>query len=117
MFDLLLKMVGRLGILVMIAFILTRFPFFREMVKPGELKRRQRIWQSSFGSFRIIGTYSGLTFDTASLELNKWAYGLNNGEAIANSRVVGVVLAGLLGGLRMGIGAGLIAGFPPLAYL
>ncbi|CEG26490.1 sensor histidine kinase [Bacillus sp. B-jedd] len=111
MFELLLTMVERLGILVMIAFILTRFPFFRDMVKLGELNRRQRaIAIVFFGSFGIIGTYSGLTFDTASLELNKWAYGLNSDEAIANSRVIGIVLAGLLGGSRVGIGAGLIAG-------
>jgi len=31
-------------------------------------------------------------------------------EAIANSRVIGVVVAGLLGGYKLGVGAGLIAG-------
>ena len=35
---------------------------------------------------------------------------LTSDEAIANSRVIGVVVAGLLGGYRVGIGAGLIAG-------
>lgn len=35
---------------------------------------------------------------------------MNQTEAIANSRVIGIVMAGLLGGYKVGIGAGLIAG-------
>src|SRR5690606_36387312 len=54
--------------------------------------------------------YSGLSFNTDTLQINRWASELASDEAIANSRVIGVVLAGLLGGYKVGIGAGLIAG-------
>lgn len=47
-----------------------------------------------FGIVSILGTYSG--------------YPVKN--AIANSRVVGIVVAGLLGGPVVGIGAGIISG-------
>lgn len=111
MFLLLITMVERLGILVMIAFILTRFRFFRDMNYQDKLNRKQQITAILFfGSFGIIGTYSGLTLSTDNLQFNPWTTGLNSDEAIANSRVIGVVLAGLLGGYRVGIGAGLIAG-------
>lgn len=111
MLELLVTMVERLGILVTIAFVLTRLRFFRDMVYQDQLNRRQQaIAIIFFGFFGIIGTYSGLTLNTESLQFNRWAYGLNSDEAIANSRVIGVVLAGLLGGWRVGIGAGLIAG-------
>ncbi len=65
-----------------------------------------------FGFFGIIGTYTGLAFNTDHLEFDRWgvATGLSTDEAIANSRVIGVVVAGLLGGYKIGIGAGLIAG-------
>lgn len=111
MFELLVTMVERLGILVTIAFVLTRFHFFRSMIYQDQLNRKQQITAILFfGFFGIIGTYSGLTLDTSSLQFNRWTSGLTGDEAIANSRVIGVVLAGLLGGYRVGIGAGLVAG-------
>ncbi len=111
MLNLLITMVERLGILVMIAFILTRFPFFRDMIYQERLNRKQQLTAILFfGFFGIIGTYSGLTLNTDSLEINRWTSDLNADEAIANSRVIGVVLAGLLGGYKVGLGAGLIAG-------
>ncbi|WP_391559731.1 LytS/YhcK type 5TM receptor domain-containing protein [Robertmurraya sp.] len=111
MFELLLTMVERLGIIVTIAFVLTRFPFFRDMIYQEQLDRKQQYTAILFfGFFGIIGTYSGLTLSTESLHFSSWTAGLNQDEAIANSRVVGVVIAGLLGGYKVGIGAGIIAG-------
>ncbi|MEH7249644.1 LytS/YhcK type 5TM receptor domain-containing protein [Neobacillus niacini] len=111
MLNLLITLVERLGILVMIAFILTRFPFFRDMIYQERLNGKQQLTAIIFfGFFGIIGTYTGLTLSTDSLVLNRWTSNLTSDEAIANSRVIGVVLAGLLGGYKVGLGAGLIAG-------
>ncbi|MBN8210188.1 sensor histidine kinase [Bacillus sp. NTK071] len=111
MFELLLTMLERLGIIVTIAFVLTRFRFFRDMIHSDQLARKQQyVAIGFFGFFGIIGTYTGLTFSTESFQFNSWPLELSSEEAIANSRVIGVVLAGLLGGKRVGIGAGLIAG-------
>jgi two-component system, LytTR family, sensor histidine kinase LytS len=112
MFELLITMLERLGIIVTIALILTRFRFFRDMIYRERLNRRQQYKAILFfGFFGIIGTYTGLAFDTDTQQYNRWASDLASTEAIANSRVIGVVLAGLLGGYKVGIGAGLIAGF------
>jgi two-component system, LytTR family, sensor histidine kinase LytS len=51
-----------------------------------------------------------MSFSTDTLQFNRWAADLATDEAIANSRVIGIVIAGLLGGYKVGIGAGLIAG-------
>lgn len=111
MFELLITMLERLSIIVTIAFILTRFRFFRSMIYQDQLNRSQQYTAILFfGFFGIIGTYSGLSLSTETLEFNRWASALASDEAIANSRVIGVVLAGLLGGWKVGIGAGLIAG-------
>lgn len=111
MLTLLITMVERLGILVMIAFIFTRFRFFRDMIYQDKLSRKQQYTAVCFfGFFGIVGTYTGLTLSTENLQFNPWTTNLNSDEAIANSRVIGVVLAGLLGGYKVGIGAGLIAG-------
>lgn len=111
MLELLITMVERLGIIVTIAFILTRFKFFRNMVYQEQLNRRQQLTAMVFfGFFGIVGTYTGFTLSTESLQFDRWTSDLAADEAIANFRVIGVVLGGLLGGYKVGIGAGLIAG-------
>lgn len=111
MFDLLLTMLERLGIIVTIAFVLTRFRFFQDMIYQDQLRRSQQLWAILFfGTFGIIGTYIGVTFNAETFDFNRGVIDLASNEAIANSRVIGIVIAGLLGGYKMGIGAGLIAG-------
>ncbi len=111
MLELLITMLERLGIIVTIAFILTRFKFFRDMFYQDQLNRQQQVTAILFfGFFGIIGTYTGLSLSTESLQFDRWTSNLTTDEAIANSRVIGVVLGGLLGGYKVGIGAGLIAG-------
>ncbi|ESU32216.1 hypothetical protein G3A_12190 [Bacillus sp. 17376] len=111
MFELLITMLERLGIIVTIAFILTRFRFFRGLIYHDSLNRRQQYFAIVFfGFFGIIGTYSGMSFSTDSLQFDPWTADLASDEAIANSRVIGIVIAGMLGGYKVGIGAGLIAG-------
>jgi two-component system sensor histidine kinase LytS len=111
MFELFIAMLERLGIIVTIAFILTRLRFFQDMIYRDKLSWKHRTTAILFfGFFGIIGTYTGVTFNTDTFEFNRWSNDLTSDEAIANSRVIGVVIAGLLGGYRVGIGAGLIAG-------
>ena len=111
MFELLITMLERLGIIVTIAFILTRFRFFRGLIYHDSLNRRQQYFAIVFfGFFGIIGTYSGMSFSTDTLRFDPWTADLASDEAIANSRVIGIVIAGMLGGYKVGIGAGLIAG-------
>ncbi|TLS36001.1 sensor histidine kinase [Pseudalkalibacillus caeni] len=111
MFELLLTMLERLGIIVTIAFVLTRFRFFQSMIYQEKLLGKQQLNAILFfGFFGIIGTYTGLTFNADTAQFDPWAVDLGSDEAIANSRVIGIVIAGLLGGYKVGIGAGLIAG-------
>ncbi|GAE43881.1 autolysis histidine kinase LytS [Mesobacillus boroniphilus JCM 21738] len=73
MFELLITMLERLGIIVTIAFILTRFRFFRGLIYHDSLNRRQQYFAIVFfGFFGIIGTYSGMSFSTDSLQFDPW---------------------------------------------
>lgn len=109
--DLLVVMLERVGLIIAVAFILTRVPFFKDMVHHVKLSRKQEfIAILFFGFFGIAGTYFGVAFNTNTFHFNSVEMELAKEEAIANSRVIGVVVAGLLGGYRLGIGAGLIAG-------
>lgn len=111
LFELLITMTERIGIIVTIAFIVSRLRFFRTMLSLDKLTSVQQVQAVLvFGVLGIIGTYTGLTVHPDSLALNKWMLEVSQEEAIANSRVVGIVMAGLFGGWKIGLGAGLVAG-------
>ncbi|WP_369420062.1 LytS/YhcK type 5TM receptor domain-containing protein [Lentibacillus daqui] len=109
--DLLVTMLERVGVIIAVAFILTRLNFFRAMLRHDRLTWKQKGFAMLFfGFFGIIGTYFGVAFDIGNLKFASVNWSLATDEAIANSRVIGIVIAGLLGGWRVGLGAGLIAG-------
>ncbi|MBU8906634.1 sensor histidine kinase [Desertibacillus haloalkaliphilus] len=111
MWELVLVMLERLGIIVTVAFVMTRFKFVRHLIEKRKIARHSRVSVIvMFGLFGIIGTYTGLKVNPEQATYFRWVVGIEEGEAIANSRVIGVVVAGLLGGWKVGIGAGLIAG-------
>lgn len=111
MTDLLIIMFERVGTIIAVAFILTRFSFFKNMMRHDTLKGSQEIKAILFfAMFGIAGTYLGFTLNIETLQFNSALQGVVTEEAIANSRVIGVVIAGLLGGYRVGLSAGLIAG-------
>ena len=111
MLDLLIIMLERVGTIVAVAFILTRLQFFKNLIAYDKLGTRQELTAILFfGFFGIIGTYLGVALHTSSLDFNNVSVGLMEDEAIANMRVIGIVMAGLMGGYRIGVGAGLMAG-------
>lgn len=105
-------MIQRLGILFIVAFALTRTRLFQNLIE-HKLDRNTIIKMSLlFGVFGILGTYVGISVKPTEYYLF-WAPNAGHigfEEAIANSRVVGVVIGGLLGGPYVGLGAGLLAG-------
>ncbi|UOE93031.1 sensor histidine kinase [Alkalihalobacillus sp. LMS39] len=111
MFDLLLGMIERLGIIIAVAFLMTRLKFIRFLIEKREITLLHKMSIIIiFGLFGIIGTYTGLTVNVQDNTYSRAVLHLAEGEAIANSRVIGVVIAGILGGWKVGLGAGLIAG-------
>ncbi|PKM68153.1 MAG: histidine kinase [Firmicutes bacterium HGW-Firmicutes-2] len=89
------SLINKLGIIVLSAFLLSKSTFFKRYILKKKLTLGDKILFSFlFGFVGIIGTYSGIPVD----------------DAIANSRSIGVIVAGLFGGPAVGIGAGLIAG-------
>ncbi len=92
--SILIEMFERMSALAIFAFILSHTEIFRRMVSRRVLARDWWLLTAFFGFIGILGTYSGIPIK----------------DALANSRVVGVMAAGLIGGPVMGVSAGLIAG-------
>lgn len=93
--ELIVKLGQGMAVIATAAYLLTRFPAFRRL-----LSRRATNWEKlvlalAFGLLAISGTYLGVEM---------------KGGAIANSRVIGPVVGGLLGGPLVGVGAGLVGG-------
>ena len=110
--QLLFLMIEHIGLIVAIAFVLTRLTTFRNLID-HKLDRWTIIQLSIiFGLFGIVGTYTGISIrpSTNSLLWIPRVDEIGFEEALANSRVVGVVIGGLLGGPWVGLGAGLVAG-------
>lgn len=84
-----------IGLLVLIATLLTKIPVVRSMLLEGSTAFGSRVALAViFGTVSIISTYTGVR-----------AQG-----AIVNTRVIGVLAAGLLGGPYVGMGAAIIGG-------
>lgn len=93
--DLLMNLLNNLGLIVLLAFFLSRTRFIKGFLSKNKMSLRDKIiFSVIFGLVGIIGTYAGV-------EVN---------GAIANSRSIGVIVAGLFGGPFVGLFSGLIAG-------
>ena len=94
MIQLFVHLMERLGIFAIAFIFLMRFDVVKKFLM-GKASRYEKLALSVvFGVFGIAGTYMGVPVQ----------------NAIANSRVVGVALGGILGGPLVGFAAGVIAG-------
>lgn len=91
---LLIEMVERMSVAATLAFVLSQSNTFRRLVYRQGMPGERIVLAVVFGLIGILGTYAGIPVN----------------DALANSRVVGVMAAGLIGGPLMGGAAGLIAG-------
>jgi two-component system sensor histidine kinase LytS len=83
-----------ISLIVTLAYLMSRTKIFRRMLR-GKANTHEKIFLVLlFGGIGIAGTYTGIDIK----------------GALANSRVIGVAVGGLLGGPLVGIAAGLMAG-------
>jgi len=85
----------RFSMIALLAFILSKADFFKKLIYNNPVTKKDLFFTILiFGIIGILGTYIGVPIK----------------DAIANTRVVGPMVAGLIGGPIVGIGAGTIAG-------
>lgn len=88
-------LLNKLGFIILLSYFVTRFPQLKRVIRKEKISWKETIFLSLvFGTIGVMGTYFGIPVH----------------GALANSRVVGVVVGGLLGGPWVGLGAGIIAG-------
>ncbi|MGG1676257.1 LytS/YhcK type 5TM receptor domain-containing protein [Neobacillus sp. NRS-1170] len=110
MIELLPLMLERVGILIIVAFLLSRMKSFREIIHNEHGIRAKVVMIAIFGVFGIISNYTGVKIGHGIITSQEWLSDMDSESAIANTRIMGVTMGGLLGGPIVGVGVGLIAG-------
>lgn len=89
------SLINNMSIIILVAYFISRIKMFKNLVtgKKGRVIDKL-IMSVIFGCIGILATYTGVSV---------------NG-AIANSRIIGVLVGGIFGGPLVGLGAGVIAG-------
>lgn len=108
MIELMVILLERIGLLLLVAFMLTQIPGFRSLLD------RDIAWDTVFyhalifGLMGILGAHTGVIMDQESLVIESWKLTVDNHEILISSGMVIVMIAGLLGGPYVGLGSGLI---------
>ncbi|EKN66665.1 two-component sensor histidine kinase LytT [Neobacillus bataviensis LMG 21833] len=110
MFNLAPLMLEKVGIIVIVAFLLSKMRTFRQVIQTEHSTKEKIMLILLFGAFGIISNYTGIEVHHHTVGRPDWLTEMNQESALANTRVMGIVIGGLLGGPTVGIGAGLIAG-------
>jgi sigma-B regulation protein RsbU (phosphoserine phosphatase) len=97
--TILTDLVEKICVIFVLAYILTRLKYFTEIIDGKLTIKNQLILILIFGGISIYGSYSGVDI-----------FG-----AVANVRDLGPMVAGLIGGPIVGLGAGLIGGLHRLS--
>lgn len=115
-FDETVQILQRLFIVVVAAFVAIRLPSLRQAMRGADLKWRYRLVAIVvFGFLAIIGTHSGLLIDVQDgvwhLDLSREVpIALGQNQAVVGFRDTMALVAGLIGGPWVGLGAGVLAG-------
>ncbi len=90
------NLISNMSIILIITYFLSKIKIFKNLVTGKRNTLTGKLTMAAiFGLIGILATYTGISV---------------NG-AIANSRIIGVLVGGIFGGPLVGLGAGLIAGF------
>lgn len=110
MLDLVLMMIERVGLIVILGFLLSHIKTFRRLLhKQGGYKDKFMLI-CIFSVFTIVSNYTGIEIAGNTIMNENWLQGVSSSSTIANTRIMGVGISGLLGGPIIGIGVGAIAG-------
>lgn len=110
MFTLAPLMIEKVGIIVIVAFLLSRMKSFRQMVQKEHTNHEKVMLILLFGAFGLISNYTAVEIHPDAFYQTGWITEVDHESALANTRVMGVVIGALLGGPMVGLGAGLISG-------
>lgn len=112
MMELFLFMLERVGLIIVFAFLMSRWRLFRGMLFQDQ-GVQEKVWLIIiFSALSIVSSYTGIKIEGGTIyPFNQMIHStINAEEAIANTRLIGVAIAGIFGGPLVGVSVGIIAG-------
>ncbi|MED4202474.1 LytS/YhcK type 5TM receptor domain-containing protein [Neobacillus mesonae] len=101
----------RLGLLLIIAFVLTRFSGFKSLLYREFNLKMSLVHAGVFGLFGVAGTMAGIVLDGETIgHFDFIVKPAQPQQLVVSLSLVAIVIAGLLGGPIVGMGAGMVAG-------
>ncbi len=112
MMELFLFMLERVGLIIVFAFLMSRWRLFRGVLFQDQGVQEKTWLIVIFSALSIVSSYTGIKIESGSINpLNQMIHStINAEEAIANTRLIGVAIAGIFGGPLVGVSVGIIAG-------
>ncbi|RDB32366.1 LytS/YhcK type 5TM receptor domain-containing protein [Exiguobacterium sp. RIT594] len=110
MFELIPFLLERLGIMIILAFILAQWGPTRRLLKQPEAGWQFGLLILFFATYGILSNYTGVKVDLAKFLPHTWLEQVDGTSAIANTRTMIVVISGLLAGPLGGTITGLLVG-------
>ncbi|MEC1262834.1 sensor histidine kinase [Bacillus swezeyi] len=110
MIHLMIMMLERVGIIVILGFILAHMKVFRQHLQHPQGYKGKTVLICIFSLFSMISNYTGIIIRGDEILYNDWVFTIDPSSSIANTRILGVEIGGLIGGPFVGAGVGLLAG-------
>ncbi|HJF18792.1 MAG TPA: sensor histidine kinase [Enterococcus columbae] len=111
MFELSILMMERVGLMILMAFMLVNIPYFKQLLLDRQSFKARLSLVFIFGFFAIISNFTGIEITKNTILPANFLTSISNHAAIANTRTLVITVAGLVGGPIVGAIVGLVAGF------
>lgn len=111
MVELFILMMERVGLIILLAFLLVNVPYFKRVLLSREKMSSKVQLILIFGLFAIISNFTGIEIAKNQIVPNNLLTYLSSNASIANTRTLVIGVSGLVGGPIVGSTVGLIAGF------
>lgn len=110
MLNLFILLIERVGLIIILAYILMNIPYFKKMMNERESFRAQ--WQLTviFGCFALVSNITGVEIKGNHILSDFLYQHLNPDASMANTRVLSISVAGLIGGPVVGVIVAIISG-------
>lgn len=110
MFSLFIMMMERVGLIILLAYLLVNVTYFKTILLNRENLSSKLQLMAVFGLFAIISNFTGVELTANKIISTDFLTVLSDNASIANTRTLTIGVSGLIGGPFVGLGVGLLAG-------
>lgn len=110
MFSLFILLLERVGLIIIVAYLLMNVPYFKKMMSERSKLSSQIQLLIVFGLFAAVSNFTGVEIRNNEILSSQIFSRISDDAVIMNTRVLTISVAGLIGGPIVGIGVGIVSG-------